>query len=113
MMLLMYTTLIAGATFAAVLGGYAVQKIFYCVFGAIPYLYLFFSVAGSFDIKFGFVQDHPWATAIVLVGGEPPDRDPCPRCTGRGSCAGGARRRREARSSATRARTSRACSCRA
>ncbi len=69
MMLLMYTTLIAGATFAAVLGGYAVQKIFYCVFGAIPYLYLFLSVAGSFDIKFGFVRDHPWATAIALVGG--------------------------------------------
>jgi uncharacterized membrane protein YbhN (UPF0104 family) len=69
MLLLMLTTLIAGATFAAVLGGYAVQKIFYCVFGAIPYLYLFFSVAGSFDIKFEFVKDHPWATAIVLVGG--------------------------------------------
>ena len=69
MMLLMYTTLIVGATFAAVLGGYAVQKIFYCVFGAIPYLYLFFSVAGSFDVKFGFAQDHPWATATVLVGG--------------------------------------------
>jgi uncharacterized membrane protein YbhN (UPF0104 family) len=69
MMLLMYTTLIAGATFAAVLGGYAVQKIFYCVFGAIPYLYLFLSVAGSFDLKFGFVHDHPWATTIVLVGG--------------------------------------------
>jgi len=69
MMLLMYTTLIAGATFAAVLGGYAVQKIFYCVFGAIPYLYLFFGVAGSFDLKFGFVEDHPWATAVVLGGG--------------------------------------------
>ena len=69
MMLFMFTTLIAGATFAAVLGGYAVQKIFYCVFGAIPYLYLFFTVAGSFDIKFGFVHDHPWATALLLVGG--------------------------------------------
>jgi uncharacterized membrane protein YbhN (UPF0104 family) len=69
MMLLMYTTLIAGATFAAVLGGYAVQKIFYCLVGAIPYLYLFFTVAGSFDIKFGFVHEHPWATAIVFVGG--------------------------------------------
>jgi uncharacterized membrane protein YbhN (UPF0104 family) len=68
-MLLMFTTLIAGATFAAVLGGYAVQKIFYCVFGAIPYLYLFLTVAGSFDIKFGFIRDHPWATAIVFAGG--------------------------------------------
>jgi uncharacterized membrane protein YbhN (UPF0104 family) len=69
MMLLMYTTLIAGATFAAVLGGYAVQEIFYCVFGAIPYLYLFLSVAGSFDLKFEFVKDHPWTIAVVLVGG--------------------------------------------
>jgi uncharacterized membrane protein YbhN (UPF0104 family) len=68
-MLLMFTTLIAGATFAAVLGGYAAQKIFYCVFGAIPYLYLFLTVAGSFDLEFGFISDHPWATAIVVVGG--------------------------------------------
>jgi uncharacterized membrane protein YbhN (UPF0104 family) len=68
-MLLMFTTLIAGATFPAVLGGYAVQKIFYCVFGAIPYLYLFFTVAGSFDIKFGFIRDHPWASAVLLIGG--------------------------------------------
>jgi uncharacterized membrane protein YbhN (UPF0104 family) len=46
-----------------------VQKIFYCVFGAIPYLYLFFSVAGSFDLKFGFIEEHPWAFAILVVGG--------------------------------------------
>ncbi len=69
MMLFMFTTLIAGATFAAILGGYAVQKIFYCVFGAIPYLYLFFTVAGSFDLRFGFVHDRPWATAVLFVGG--------------------------------------------
>jgi uncharacterized membrane protein YbhN (UPF0104 family) len=69
MLLLMFTTLIAGATFAAVLGGYAVQKIFYCVFGAVPYLYLFLTVAGSFDIKFAFAHEHPWATATVLIGG--------------------------------------------
>jgi uncharacterized membrane protein YbhN (UPF0104 family) len=68
-MLVMFTTLISGATFAAILGGYAVQKIFYCVIGAVPYLYLFLSVGGSFDIRFGFVQDHPWAFGIALVGG--------------------------------------------
>jgi uncharacterized membrane protein YbhN (UPF0104 family) len=68
-MLIMFTTLISGATFAAILGGYAVQKIFYCAVGAIPYLYLFLSVSGSFDLKFGFVQDHPWAVAVALVGG--------------------------------------------
>jgi uncharacterized membrane protein YbhN (UPF0104 family) len=68
-LLLMYASIIAGATFAGVLGSYAVEKIFFCVIGAFPYLYLFFSVDGSFDLKFGFVSDHPWATATLLIGG--------------------------------------------
>jgi hypothetical protein len=66
---LMFTTIIAGATFAAILGAYAVEKIFFTVIGAFTYLYLFLSVGGSFDIKFAFVHEHPWATAIFLVGG--------------------------------------------
>ncbi len=33
------------------------------------YLYLFLSVSGSFDIKFAFVHEHPWATVIVFAGG--------------------------------------------
>ncbi len=68
-MLLMFTTIIAGATFAAILGAYAVQKIFFTLIGCFVYLYLFLSVAGSFDIKFNFVHEHPWAVAIVLLGG--------------------------------------------
>jgi uncharacterized membrane protein YbhN (UPF0104 family) len=68
-LLIMFTTIIAGATFAAILGGYAVQKIFFTVIGAFTYLYLFLSVGGSFDIKFAFVHEHPWATAIFLAGG--------------------------------------------
>ena len=68
-MLLMFTTIIAGATFAGVLGGYAVQKIFFTLIGAFIYLYLFLTVGGSFDIKFAFVHEHPWATAILLLGG--------------------------------------------
>jgi len=69
MMLLMFTMFIAGATFAGILGGYAVEKIFFTLIGAFVYLYLFLSVGGSFDIKFSFVHEHPWATAIVLIGG--------------------------------------------
>jgi uncharacterized membrane protein YbhN (UPF0104 family) len=69
MMLLMFTTFIAGATFAGVIGGYAVEKIFYTLIGAFVYLYLFLTVGGSFDIKFNFVHAHPWATVIVIVGG--------------------------------------------
>ena len=68
-MLLMFTTIIAEATFAGILGGYAVQKIFFTLIGAFVYLYLFLTVGGSFDIKFGFIKAHPWATVIVIVGG--------------------------------------------
>jgi uncharacterized membrane protein YbhN (UPF0104 family) len=68
-MLLMFTAIIAGATFAAILGGYAVQKIFFTVIGIFIYLYLFLSVSGSFDIRFEFVHTHPWATAILFGGG--------------------------------------------
>src|SRR3954470_8114775 len=67
-MLLMFTTIIAGATFAAILGAYAVQKIFFTLVGIFVYLYLFLSVGGSFDIKFEFVHTHTAATLVVLAG---------------------------------------------
>src|SRR5437763_16345883 len=68
-LLIMFTTIIAGATFSGVLGAYVVEKIFFTLIGAFTYLYLFLSVSGSFDIKFSFVHEHPWATAILLLGG--------------------------------------------
>jgi uncharacterized membrane protein YbhN (UPF0104 family) len=68
-MLLMLTAVIAGATFSGVLGGYVVEKIFFTLSGAFTYLYLFLTVGGSFDIKFEFVHTHPWATAVLLLGG--------------------------------------------
>ena len=68
-MLLMFTAIIAGATFAAILGGYAVQKVFFTVIGIFIYLYLFLSVGGSFDIKFAFVHERPWATVVLFGGG--------------------------------------------
>jgi uncharacterized membrane protein YbhN (UPF0104 family) len=68
-MLLMFTAIIAAATFASILGAYAVQKIFFTVIGIFIYLYLFLSVGGSFDIKFEFVHTHPWATVTFLGGG--------------------------------------------
>src|SRR4029077_21024106 len=67
-MLLMFTTIIANATFSGVLGAYVVEKIFFTLSGAFTYLYLFLRVGGSFDIKFSFVNDHP-ATLIVLLAG--------------------------------------------
>jgi uncharacterized membrane protein YbhN (UPF0104 family) len=68
-MLLMFTAIIAGATFAAILGAYAVQKIFFTVIGIFIYLYLFLSVGGSFDIKFAFIHERPWATIVLFGGG--------------------------------------------
>jgi len=68
-MLLMFTSIIASATFAGVLGGYAVQKIFFTAIGAFTWLYLFLSVGGSFDLKFSFVKDHTVAFVIIVFGG--------------------------------------------
>ena len=68
MLLVMYTAIIAGATFAGIFAGYLVEKIFFTVIGAVVYVYLFASVSGSFDIKFGWVSDHPWATVIIAAG---------------------------------------------
>ncbi len=68
-MLLMFTTLIASATFAAVVSGLIAQKIPFSVYNIAAYLYLFATVAGSLSIKLGFVAEHPVATALIAVGG--------------------------------------------
>jgi uncharacterized membrane protein YbhN (UPF0104 family) len=67
-MLLMFTTIIPAATFAGVLAGMAVEKIFFTLIGTFCYVYLFLTVGGSFSIQLGFVTEHPWATVIFLVG---------------------------------------------
>jgi len=67
--LLMYTALIAGATFTAVIGGYVVQKIFFTIAGAVVYAYLFISVPGSFSIELGNISAHPVFTVLVIVAG--------------------------------------------
>ena len=68
-LLVMFSVTIAGATFAGVLGSYAVEKIFFTVAGAFVYLYLFLEVGGSFDRKFSFLSDKPVATVLLLLGG--------------------------------------------
>ena len=68
-LLVMFTIIIPEATFAGALAVYAVQKIFFVVIGAFPYLYLFLTVGGSFDLEFHFVKAHPWGTGVLLIGG--------------------------------------------
>ena len=65
-MLLMLTTLIAGATFATVFSGLVVEKIPFTVFNV--GLYLFLSVSGSFSIKLGFLADHTALVVLIAVG---------------------------------------------
>ena len=67
-MMLMFTTIIIAATFAGVLAGYLVQKVFFTAIGVATYLYLFLSVGGSFSLQFGFVTEHPWAFVTLLAG---------------------------------------------
>src|SRR5262249_22048968 len=68
-MLVMFSTLIAGATFTALLSSIAVQKIPFSVFNIAVYLYLFLSVSGSFSIKLGFIDDHPALIGGIVAGG--------------------------------------------
>jgi uncharacterized membrane protein YbhN (UPF0104 family) len=67
-MLLMFTTLFAGATFALVLSGLVVEKIPFTVFNVGLYLYLFISVSGSFSIKLGLLADHTALVVLIAVG---------------------------------------------
>jgi uncharacterized membrane protein YbhN (UPF0104 family) len=68
-MLLMFVAIIAGATFPGVIGAMVVQKIFFTVAGTAVYLYLFFSVPGSFELQLGGIHDHPVLTVLILVSG--------------------------------------------
>jgi len=67
-MLLMYVAIIPGASFAAVLGGMVVQKIFFTVVGTLVYVYLFLSVPGSFERQLSEPHDHPVLFAVILGG---------------------------------------------
>ena len=68
MFLIMLTSLLA-ISFVAVLGAYAVEKIFFTCSGTFVYLYLFLTVSGSFDISFDWVHQNPVATIVVFGGG--------------------------------------------
>lgn len=67
-MLVMFTTLIAGATFPLVFSGLIVEKIPFSVFNVALYLYLFLTVSGSFSIKLGFLADHTALFVMLGVG---------------------------------------------
>ena len=110
-MFVMLTTVIASATFAGMLGGFMVQKIFFVLAGAFVYLYLFLSVPGSFDIDFSWIKEHPWAVAILLVVGRRGDRPDGPSLLAEGRHVVGGGEGGRPDPGATPAPTSAGCSC--
>ena len=66
-MMLMFVTMIAGATFAAVFSGFVVQKIPFTVLSVLVYVYLFATVPGSLSLELGFVSEHPLLSAVIVV----------------------------------------------
>ena len=68
-MFVMLTTVIVSATFAGMIGGFLVEKIFFTLAGALVYLYLFVSVPGSFNIDFAWIKEHPRATVTLVMFG--------------------------------------------
>jgi uncharacterized membrane protein YbhN (UPF0104 family) len=67
--LLMFVAIIPSATIGGATAAYLVQKIFFTFIGAFVYLYLFFSVPGSFDVSFGNITSHPAVTIAIVLGG--------------------------------------------
>ena len=74
--LLMFVAIIPAATFAGSIAAYLVQKIFFTVVGTFVYLYLFFSVPGSFDANLGNLSEHPVGSIVIAVGCCAVDRAP-------------------------------------
>jgi uncharacterized membrane protein YbhN (UPF0104 family) len=66
---LMFVAIIPTATLTGVLAAATVEKLFFAVAGAFVFVYLFLAVGGSFERKFGFLSDHPWAIAMAVVVG--------------------------------------------
>ena len=102
-MLGLYRAAIAGSTVAGLVGATVVQNIFFVVVAALIYLWLFLSVAGSFDVKFGWFADHVGLTLIIVVGGARADLRSSGGSSGSGCTTPGSRPRTAAASSPRRA----------
>jgi uncharacterized membrane protein YbhN (UPF0104 family) len=68
-MLGLFRTNIKGSTVPGLLGATVVENIFFAIMGAIVYLWLFLSAAGSFDVHFSWLHEHWVAAILIVVGG--------------------------------------------
>jgi uncharacterized membrane protein YbhN (UPF0104 family) len=67
-MMLMFVTLIAGATFASIVSGFVVQKIPFTVLSVVVYVYLFATVTGSLSLELPFLSKHPALAGVLVLG---------------------------------------------
>jgi hypothetical protein len=67
--LFLFVAIIPSCKFAGAFAAYLVQKIFFTIAGTFVYLYLFFSVPGSFDQNLGNLTDHPAVALLIVAGG--------------------------------------------
>jgi uncharacterized membrane protein YbhN (UPF0104 family) len=67
-MMLMFVTLIAAETFAAIFSGFVVQKIPFTVLSIAVYIYLFATVSGSLSLELGFLSKHPVVSVLIVLG---------------------------------------------
>ena len=65
-MLGLFRTSIEGSTVAGLVGATVVQNLFVAIVATLVYLWLFLTVAGSFDFKFQFAADN-WVTALIII----------------------------------------------
>jgi uncharacterized membrane protein YbhN (UPF0104 family) len=68
-MLGFFRSSIAGSTVAGLVGATVVENIFFVFVSILVYGWLFFGVAGSFEVHFGWFADHPVASVVILVAG--------------------------------------------
>src|SRR5262245_53732953 len=68
-MLGLFRAYIPGATVAGLVAATVVQSIFFAVVSVATYLALFLTVAGSFDVKFEWFSDYPFAGVVIVVAG--------------------------------------------
>ncbi len=66
-MMLMFVSVIEGATFVAVLSGFVVQKIPFTVLSIAVYVYLFLSVGRSLSLELEFLSGNPAGIILIAV----------------------------------------------
>jgi uncharacterized membrane protein YbhN (UPF0104 family) len=67
-MLGLFRTSFAGATVPGLVGATVVQSAFFAVMSGLVYLWMFLSVAGSFDVHLEWLHEH-WVTGVAIVVG--------------------------------------------